>query len=143
MTYGIVAGYDGSADSGQAVRWAAREARARGTTLTVCFAWTPDHMVPPAESASFELARQRGKEILARGLPNAKSVLGPGRVHLVLAGGPAAQMLCERSRTAEMVPGTGCLPTATSPPHSCTQLRTSSTSVTRRSGPGFDAVAYG
>ena len=103
MTYGIVAGYDGSADSGQAVRWAAREARARGTTLTVCFAWTPDHMVPPAESASFELARQRGKEILARGLPYAKSVLGPDRVHLALAGGPAAQMLCERSRTAEMV----------------------------------------
>jgi len=39
MTYGIVAGYDGSPGSAQAVRWAAREALARGTTLTVCLAW--------------------------------------------------------------------------------------------------------
>ena len=44
MTYGIVAGYDGSPGSAQAVRWAAREALARGTTLTVCLAWRPDHM---------------------------------------------------------------------------------------------------
>jgi nucleotide-binding universal stress UspA family protein len=35
-TYGIVAGYDGSLGAEQAVRWAAREARFRGTTLTVC-----------------------------------------------------------------------------------------------------------
>ena len=44
MTYGIVAGYDGSPGSGDALRWAAREAKARDTTLTVCLAWTPDHM---------------------------------------------------------------------------------------------------
>jgi len=43
-TYGIVAGYDGSPGAAQALRWAAREAWARGTTLTVCLAWTPDHM---------------------------------------------------------------------------------------------------
>lgn len=40
MTYGIVAGYDGSPGSAQALRWAAGEARARNTTLTVCLAWT-------------------------------------------------------------------------------------------------------
>ena len=56
-TYGIVAGYDGSPGAAQALRWAAREACARGTTLTVCLAWTPDHMDLPTESALCDLAR--------------------------------------------------------------------------------------
>jgi nucleotide-binding universal stress UspA family protein len=41
MTDGIIAGYDGSPGSDEALRWAAREARSRGTVLTVCFAWPP------------------------------------------------------------------------------------------------------
>ena len=103
MTYGIVAGYDGSPGSGEALRWAAREAKARGTTLTVCLAWMPDHMTLPTESDLCDLARQHGQEILARGLPYAESVLGPSRVRAGLAGGLAAYVLCERSRTADMV----------------------------------------
>src|SRR6185437_16146023 len=102
-TNGIVAGYDGSPGAAQALRWAAREAWARGTTLTVCLAWTPDHMELPTESALCDLARRHGQEILARGLPYAESVLGPGRVRADLAAGSAAQVLCERSRAAEMV----------------------------------------
>jgi len=101
--YGIVAGYDGSPGGAQALRWAAREARARGTTLTACLAWTPDHMELPTESDLCDLARQHGQEILTRGLPYAESVLGPGRVRADLAGGSAAQVLCERSREADMV----------------------------------------
>jgi nucleotide-binding universal stress UspA family protein len=103
MRYGIVAGYDGSPGSGEALRWAAREAQARGTTLTVCLAWGQDHMMLPTEAALSDLARQRGREILDRGLPYAQSVLGPGRVRAELADEPAARALCERSRTAEMV----------------------------------------
>jgi len=103
MTYDIVAGYDGSPGSAQAVRWAAQEALARGTTLTVCLAWKPDHMDLAAEPATWELAGHDGKKILACGLPYAESVLGPGRVHAELVDGPAAQVLCERSRAAEMV----------------------------------------
>ena len=87
----------------QALRWAAREAKARGTTLTVCLAWTPDHMALPTESDLCDLARQHGQEILARGLPYAESVLGPGRVRAELAAGSAAHVLCERSRIADMV----------------------------------------
>jgi nucleotide-binding universal stress UspA family protein len=102
-TYGIVVGYDGSPGAAQALRWAAREAWARGTTLTVCLAWTPDHMELPAESALCDLTRQHGQEVLTRGLPYAESVLGPGLVHPDLVAGSAAQVLCERSRTAEMV----------------------------------------
>jgi len=101
--YGIVAGYDGSPGAAQALRWAAREARARDTELTVCLAWTPDHMELPTESDLCDLARQHGQEILTRGLPYAESLLGPGRIRADLAGGPAARVLCERSRNADMV----------------------------------------
>jgi hypothetical protein len=48
------------------------------TTLTVCLACTPDQIALPTESAITEPARQRGKEILDRGLPHAESVPGPG-----------------------------------------------------------------
>jgi nucleotide-binding universal stress UspA family protein len=85
------------------VRWAAREARARGTTLTICLAWTPYDVMLPTESALADLARQHGQEILARGLPYAQSALGPGPVRPTLVAGPAARVLCGRSRTAEMV----------------------------------------
>jgi len=44
-----------------------------------------------------------GQELLTRGLPYAETVLGPDRVHPDLAAGPAAQVLCERSRAADMV----------------------------------------
>ena len=103
MTYGIVVGYDGSPGSGDALRWAAREAKARGTTLTVCLAWTPDHITLPTESDLCYLARQHGQVILARGLPYAESVLGARRVRAELADGSAAHVLCERSKTADMV----------------------------------------
>ena len=103
MKYGIVAGYDGSPGAAQALRWAAREAWARGTELTVSLAWTPDHMELPTESDLCDLARQHGREILTRGLPYAESVLGPGRVRADLAAGSAAQVLGERGRDADMV----------------------------------------
>ena len=102
-TYGIVAGYDGSPGSGDALRWAAREAKVRGMTLTVCLAWMPDDMTLPTESDLCDLVRQHGQVILARGLPYAESVLGVGRVRAELAGGSAAYVLCERSKTADMV----------------------------------------
>jgi nucleotide-binding universal stress UspA family protein len=101
--HGIVAGYDGSPGAARALRWAAREADARRTTLTVCLAWTPDHMDLPTESDLADLARQHGQEILTRGLPYAESVLGPSRVCPDLAAGSAAYTLCERSRAADMV----------------------------------------
>ena len=101
--YGIVAGYDGSPGAAQALRWAAREAWARGAELTVSLAWTPDHMKLPTESDLCDLARQHGREILTRGLPYAESVLGPGRVHADLAAGSAPGVLCEHSRDADMV----------------------------------------
>src|SRR5689334_16280353 len=70
--YGIVAGYDGSPGAAQALRWAAREAGARGTVLTVTLAWTPDHMELPTEPDLRAAVRRVG----ARPWPGPR---GPGR----------------------------------------------------------------
>ncbi|WP_163549346.1 universal stress protein [Candidatus Frankia nodulisporulans] len=40
---GIVVGVDGSIEAEQALRWAMREARTRGTTVTALLAWSPKH----------------------------------------------------------------------------------------------------
>ncbi|CAO5177615.1 UspA domain-containing protein [Frankia sp. AiPs1] len=39
---GIVVGVDGSAEAEEALRWAMREARVRGATVTALLAWSPD-----------------------------------------------------------------------------------------------------
>ena len=103
MTDGIIAGYDGSAGSHDALRWAAREAWARGTVLTVCLAWPGDDLALAADSAVHDHVRQRGEEIIACGMGYVKSVADVPEVRTVLAEGPPAHVLCERSRTAEMV----------------------------------------
>jgi len=100
---GIVAGYDGSPEADRALRWAVREARKRGTVLTVCLAWAPEYLAMLGEASVYDLARRKGEEILAKGARYAGSALGPEMVRLVLARGPAARVLCERSGTAEMV----------------------------------------
>jgi nucleotide-binding universal stress UspA family protein len=101
--YGIVAGYDGSAVGGDALRWAARETWARHTTLTVLLACS---LAPPGEPALpdlIRLARQRGEHTLASGLQYAGSVVGPARIRAQVTDQPPAQALCERSKAAEMV----------------------------------------
>jgi nucleotide-binding universal stress UspA family protein len=101
MSDGIVAGYDGSPGSDEALHWAVVQAAARATTLTICHAWAPEYLALIGDPAVCELARKHGSEVLARGVRYATSVLDD--VRPVLADGPPAQVLCERSRTAEMV----------------------------------------
>lgn len=103
MPDGIIAGYDGSAGSDEALRWAAREARARGTVLTICLAWPSDDLALLGDSGMRDRLRQRGGQILADGMRSAGSVLDPADVRTELAGGLPARVLCERSRSAEMV----------------------------------------
>ena len=100
---GILAGYDGSPDSEQALRWAAREARSRGAVLTVCQAWAPGYPALPGEAAAFDLARQSGERILAQGLRFARTVMGSAEVRPLLAAGQAACVLCEHGASADMV----------------------------------------
>lgn len=100
---GIVAGYDGSAGSEQALGWAAREARARGVMLTVCHAWGPGYAPPDAEAPAMNLLRRSGEQVLARGLRYAQGLMGSGEVRPLLANESAARVLCEHSHAADMV----------------------------------------
>jgi nucleotide-binding universal stress UspA family protein len=103
MTDGIMAGYDGSEGSHDALRWAATEAWARGTVLTICLAWPRDDLALAADAAVHDRVRQRAEEIMACGVGYAKSVADLAEVRTVLAEGSPAHVLCEHSRTAEMV----------------------------------------
>ena len=103
MTDGIIAGYDGSAGSDEALRWAAREAWARGTALTICLAWPAADLLQLGDWGAHDRARQLGGDILARGKRLAGSVPDLADVRTVLAEGSPAHVLCERSSSAEMV----------------------------------------
>jgi len=102
-TYGILAGYDGSASSEQALAWAVREALARGTALTVCHAFGGGIPVPPGEDAVLDLARRSGERVLRGGLRQAQHIMGTGEVRSLLVAGSPAAVLCERSHDAAMV----------------------------------------
>jgi nucleotide-binding universal stress UspA family protein len=103
QTDGILAGYDGSPGSECALGWAAREARSRGITVTVCHAWAPGFAPLPGEADVVGLARQSGERVIADGLRRAKDLVGPGAVRPLLISGQATAVLCERSHNAAMV----------------------------------------
>ena len=100
---GIVAGYDGSPGSDQALRWAVGETRAHGCALTVCLAWAPHYLAALDDPAVYAVAQNRGEHILAAGVSYARSALGAESVAPLLARGTPAQVLCEQSASAEMV----------------------------------------
>jgi nucleotide-binding universal stress UspA family protein len=103
MTDGIVVGYDGSPGSDEALRWAAREAWARGTVLTILHAWPPEELALLGDGLIQDAVRQLSEEILARGVRLAKTVPDLHEVRTVAADGAPARRLCERSSPAEMV----------------------------------------
>jgi len=103
MTDGIITGYDGSAGSDEALRWAAREAWARRTALTICLAWPAADLLVLGDWGAHDRVRQLGGDILARGVRLAGSVPDLADVRTVLAEGSPAHVLCERSSSAEMV----------------------------------------
>jgi len=103
MTDGIIVGYDGSTGSDEALRWAAREAWARRTALTICLAWPAADLLKLGDWGAHDRAQHLGGEILARAVRLAGAVPDLADVRTVLAEGPPAHVLCERSSVAEMV----------------------------------------
>ena len=103
MSDGIIVGYDGSVGSDEALRWAAREAWARGTALTLCLAWPAPDLLLLGDWGVHDRARQLGGEILARGARLAGAGPDLTDIRTVLAEGSPAYVLCERSSAAEMV----------------------------------------
>lgn len=99
--YGIVVGFDGSADGGQAVEWAIDEAVRRKVPLTLCHVWQipyPGIVVPPTDQIE-EAARL----MLARGLDKVHAAAPEVTVRQLLVCGSAARTLAGFGPAAEMV----------------------------------------
>ena len=89
--HGILVGYDGSPGSAEALAWAAREARARGSVLTLCHACSPAQAAPGGDAT------------LAAGLHRAGQLMDAGAVRQLVVPGSAAAVLRQHSPAAEMV----------------------------------------
>jgi nucleotide-binding universal stress UspA family protein len=100
---GILAGYDGSPGSEDALCWAAREARARGIVLTVCHAWTLGSAALRADATVVDMARQGAEQVIAGGLRQARNLVEPGEARSLLISGQPTAVLCEHSRDADIV----------------------------------------
>jgi len=98
--HGILAGYDGSPGSEQALDWALWEAQARAIPLTVCHAWPP---VPGGDRTASGLAGRTGEHVLAEGLQRARAAAPSAEVRSLVEQGTAAHVLCEHSHDAFMV----------------------------------------
>lgn len=107
-TYGVLLGYDGSAGSDRGLNWAAREAKSRGTVLTVCLAWTewydarPGFAEPPGDGVA-DHARRAAEQVAAEGLRAAQNLLGAQNVRLLVVYGSPAAVLCDHSLAADLV----------------------------------------
>ena len=98
---GIVAGYDGSPGSQEALDWAAWEARTRGLVLTVCHVQPRGPMVP--DGAVADPAWQYSERVVNGGVQHAQGILGTGGVQPMLVSGSPAHELCAVSRSADTV----------------------------------------
>lgn len=109
----IIAGYDGSPGSAEAVDWAVREARLRDVPLIICHAWTPSYPTAGTDAAGAALtageagpadpARERAKAVLARGVRHAQASGSAAPPEPLLVAGPTARALCEHCAGAEML----------------------------------------
>ena len=100
---GILVGYDGSAASEDALAWAAREALARGTALTVCLAQVPRFPPSSGEQDSGDDPEGGARHLLERALRRAQDLMPGGDVRPLLADGQATAVLCKHCPTADMV----------------------------------------
>jgi nucleotide-binding universal stress UspA family protein len=106
----IAVGVDGSADAAQALDWAVREARLRGTSLQIVSVWTDPYRNYVADVDSTpdldekELVLARSSWNLAKGAAHRVQLLEPELdvSTLVVEGGPAHRLI-EASWGAELL----------------------------------------
>jgi nucleotide-binding universal stress UspA family protein len=98
----VIAGYDGSPDSEQALDWAAGEASVHKAVLVICHAWQPGPAAPES-GAAFCAAQHCGQQLLTDAMHRAQTGLGCAQIRPLLAAGLPAQVLCDLSSTAAMV----------------------------------------
>ena len=103
----VVVGTDGSAAAGEAVMWAAREARAREARLVVVHAWSVPAMAYNVTSLTLLPDRNHyqsaAEGVLERTVARIDADAVPLGVESVLAQGMAADVLVEAGRDAELL----------------------------------------
>ncbi|GHE37915.1 universal stress protein [Streptosporangium violaceochromogenes] len=99
----VVAGYDGSKASEQALRWAVEDARMRFAPLVVCHAWQGPYPMPAISAESMEALRRMGRHALDTGANLARALAPRLEVRAELDTGPPSVVLRNRSSTAELV----------------------------------------
>ncbi|MER5425481.1 universal stress protein [Streptosporangium roseum] len=99
----VVAGYDGSTASKQALRWGVNEARMRFVPLVVCHAWQWSYPMPPVSPETLEAVRRMGQHVLDAGVSLARSLAPRLEVRGKLVTGSSAVVLVGESSTAELV----------------------------------------
>ena len=100
----VVVGFDGSARSLSALRWAAAEAAARDADLDVVHAWQlPQMTAPPVTAVVPDVAmmEEAGRSVLAAALDD--PALAAGRVHPHLTSGSPGHALMEHAARASLV----------------------------------------
>jgi nucleotide-binding universal stress UspA family protein len=103
----IVVGVDGSENSQAALRWAGAEAEEHQAELVAVLAWRPPPpevappSIPPLPSDSY--AQDRAEQILADTLASVFGNEPPVPITSQVTEGPAAKLLIEASRTADLI----------------------------------------
>jgi nucleotide-binding universal stress UspA family protein len=98
----VLVGFDGSAASERALRWAVEEARLRRLPLTVCHAWDWPYPVPPSGPSALETVRKMAQHVLDKGVFIARSASPRTRTRGRLVAGPAPAMLVNQSKDASL-----------------------------------------
>ncbi|MYV97748.1 universal stress protein [Streptomyces sp. SID3343] len=99
----VVVGLDGSYGCVVALRWAAKQARERGSVLDVVAVWQqPDDAKPdfPGSDAPVEVARERLRHALAELFRDPEA---PTRVLAAPIEGPPGSVLVNRAKEAELL----------------------------------------
>lgn len=99
----IVVGFDGSPESGYALRWAATEAKIRKIPLVVCHVWHWPYAFDPVHSESIGIARRMGQHVLDKGVSFAAEIAPQVEIRGVLQSGSAVSALLHESSDAVMI----------------------------------------
>ncbi|MER5643374.1 universal stress protein [Streptosporangium sp. NPDC002524] len=99
----VVVGYDGSAESRLALRWAVEEARLRFRPLLVCHAWQWPYPRLSLAPETTEVVRRMGRRVLDNGLMAARELAPRVPVRGQLVEGTPAAALVGLSGAAELI----------------------------------------
>jgi nucleotide-binding universal stress UspA family protein len=100
----VIVGIDGSKGSRRALEWAVQEARMRGATLDVIYAWHYPYFAAMPTGAAIidsEMLQEAADRIVEDALAEVDTTDVVVERHVV--GGPAAMVLVDRSADADLV----------------------------------------